>query len=123
MKNSEYNELIKEKADKYAHRVYSLTKKFPKEEMFGITSQLRRSALSVVLNCVEGYVRNRPGNKDKEYGQFLRISYGSLQESKYLLSFSMVEGYLSESDYKEISILADEIGARLWVMIKKLNNK
>jgi len=54
--------------DKYVHLIYSLTRKFPKEEMFGSSSQLRRSALSVMLNYIEGYARNSNAN----YKHFLR---------------------------------------------------
>jgi four helix bundle protein len=50
----------------------------------------------------------------------LEISYGSLKESEYLLHFSLVENYLSENDYKLAMKLADEIGAMLWGIIRKL---
>ncbi|PJB19449.1 four helix bundle protein, partial [Candidatus Falkowbacteria bacterium CG_4_9_14_3_um_filter_36_9] len=58
-----------------------ITRSFPKDELYGITSQLRRAALSVILNYIEGYARKR----DKVYKNFLEISYGSLKEAKYLL--------------------------------------
>jgi four helix bundle protein len=102
--------------DQYAHLVYRLTKTFPKEELYGIVSQLRRAALSVVLNYIEGYARVR----SKIHKNFLEISYGSLKESKYLLHFSFVEGDLPEQDYKQAMELAEEIGAMLWGVIKKL---
>lgn len=120
MKNSEFIELIKSKADIFAHKVYSLTKKFPKEELYGITSPLRRASLSVILNIVEGYARNRSGCKDKTYEYFLEISYGSLQESKYLLNFCKTEKFLSEEDYKNAMSIAEEVGAMLWSVIRKL---
>lgn len=103
--------------DKYAHAVYKATKKFPREELYGVTSQLRRAALSVVLNYIEGYAR-RKGYNCKEHKQFLRIAYGSLKESKYLLHFSLVEEYLIPKDYQLLLILADEIGAMLYGSIK-----
>jgi len=71
--------------DEYAHLAYSVTKNFPRQELFGITSQLRRAALSVVLNYIEGYARSR----NKVNKNFLEISYGSLKESEYLLHFSL----------------------------------
>lgn len=52
-----YHEKLKRIMDEYAHLVYKVTKNFPKEELFGITSQLRRSVLSVILNYIEGYAR------------------------------------------------------------------
>ncbi len=105
--------------DEYVHLIYKLTKEFPKEELFGSTSQLRRSSLSVVLNYIEGYAR---GN-NKIHRNFLNISYGSLKESKYLLRFSLVEKYMVEKDYQESIKLADEISAMLWSTIKKIDTE
>lgn len=96
--------------DKYVHLVYRLTRNFPREELYGVTSQLRRAAVSVILNYIEGYVRE--GNKSYKY--FLDIAYGSLKESKYLLNFSLVEKYLSQEEYLVALKLADDIGAMLW---------
>lgn len=104
------------KADKLAHEVYRLSKKFPKEEIFGITSQLRRAALSIILNIIEGFARNRT----KEYIHFLEIAYGSLKETKYLLHFSYKESYYSSEEYKTIINLAEEIGKLLWTKIQHL---
>ena len=91
--NSFYEDL-KSKMDDYVHKVYALTKKFPKEEVYGVTSQLRRASLSVVLNFIEGYARRRKAVALN----FFEISYGSLKESIYLLDFSMKEGYISEEE-------------------------
>jgi len=102
--------------DEYVHLIYKLTKTFPKDELFGVVSQLRRAALSVILNYIEGYARL----KNKININFLEISYGSLQESKYLVQFSFAEGYLLENDFRRADILASEIGAMLWAT---LNNK
>lgn len=113
---TQFHEELKYKMDEYAHLVYRLTKKFPKEEVYGATSQLRRSALSVVLNYIEGYARCR----DKVHKNFLEISYGSLKESKYLLCFSLGEKYLTKEDYEKSVKLADDIGAMLWGIIRKL---
>ena len=111
-----YYEKLKSKMDDYVHLVYRVTKKFPKEEIYGSTSQLRRSALSVVLNYIEGYARF----KNKVYENFLEISYGSLKESSYLLGFSFREGYLSKEDYEESVKLSGEIGAMLWGILRKM---
>lgn len=82
------NDLIFEKADQLATEVYGLTKKLSKQEMFGLTSQSRRSVLSVVLNIVEGYARKRT----QEHRRFLEISYGSVQETMYLFAFMVNAG-------------------------------
>ena len=116
---SQFHDELKSKMDKYVHLVYAFTKKFPREELYGVTSQLRRATLSVILNYIEGYARGR----DKIHTNFLEISYGSLKESKYLLHFSSVEGYLSKEEYKNAMQLADEIGAMLWKSIVGLKSK
>lgn len=102
--------------DEYAHFIYKLTKNFPREEIYGVVSQLRRTALSVILNYIEGFARQRKAVKNNFWGN----SYGSLRESKYLLHFSLVESYLKEGDYKKVIGLADEIGAMLWKCLQSL---
>lgn len=99
--------------DEYVHLVYRITRNFPRDEIYGVTSQIRRSSLSVILNYIEGYARLSDGS----YKNFLKISYGSLKESKYLLFFSLKENYLNKDEYRETVKLADEIGAMLWSVI------
>lgn len=82
-----------QRADKLALAIYLITKKFPREELFGITSQLRRAVTSVPVNIVEGYTRN----STKEFIQFLNISKASAAETKYWLSFSGKLGYIDDS--------------------------
>ncbi len=115
-KRQNFHELLKLKMDKYAHEVYRVTKNFPREKLYGIISQLRRAAISVILNNIEGYAR-RKGVGCKVYKNFMEISFGSLKESKYLLHFFMVESYLLKEDYKKLIKLADEIGAMLYKTI------
>ncbi len=111
-----FHDNLKEKIDSYAHLVYRITRNFPREELYGITSQLRRAVISVMLNYVEGYARRR----DKVYKNFLEISYGSLKESEYLLEFSFREGYLSKADYEVALEAADKIGGMIWGILKKI---
>ena len=111
-----FHDNLKVKMDEFVHFIYKITKNFPKDEFYGVTSQLRRAALSVILNYIEGYARG----KNKVYRNFLEISYGSLKETKYLLHFSLVESYLDKEDYEKIMKLAEEIGAMLWKTIKSL---
>lgn len=103
--------------DAFVHLVYHPTKEFPKSELYGTTSQLRRAALSVILNYIEGFARKKLLVKIN----FFEISYGSLQESKYVLEFSYKENWLKEADYKEASSLAEEIGAMLWKTIEHIS--
>ena len=111
-----FHDNLKVKMDEFVHFIYKITKNFPKDEFYGVTSQLRRAALSVILNYIEGYARG----KNKVYRNFLEISYGSLKETKYLLHFSLVESYLNKEDYQKIMKLTEEIGAMLWKTIKSL---
>ncbi|MBP6856322.1 MAG: four helix bundle protein [Candidatus Pacebacteria bacterium] len=115
MQNS-FQEELKNLADEYAHSVYSVTKKFPKDEQFGITSQLRRSSLSVPLNIVEGYARNSKNT----FRNFLEIAFGSLKESLYLIDFSQKENYISEEKSLELKKIGDRISGMLWGTIQKL---
>lgn len=98
----------------YVKQAYIVTRSFPKEELYGVTSQLRRVALSVVLNYIEGYARFKPGYKL----QFYEDSYGSLKESKYLVYFSYTESYMLEQNYRELIEKAGEIGRMLWSEIE-----
>jgi len=117
MKPETFHNTLKYKMDHWVHFVYGTTKDFPREEIYGVTSQLRRASLSVILNYIEGYARC----KSKSHKYFLEISYASLKESKYLLHFSMIEKYLSKENYKQSIILADEIGAMLWKTMSNMN--
>jgi len=114
-----FHDILKNKADEFALKTYQVTKNFPKEEIYGITSQLRRSSLSVILNYIEGYARKG----DKQYKNFLTISYGSLKEAKYLIYFSLREKYLHKKDYDLLINLSEEIGAMLWKTIQGLKAK
>ncbi len=111
-----YHQELKELIDKYVHLVYGLSRKFPREEIYGCTSQLRRSTLSVALNYLEGNARRRP----LVFKNFLEIAYGSLNESRYLLEFSCKENYITQSDFVEANGLAIRIGAMLWGILSRL---
>lgn len=115
-----FHKKLENKIDNFVHLVYLISRDFPKEEIYGITSQIRRAALSIMLNYIEGFARNR----NLVYINFLEISYGSLKECRYILNFSLKEGYLNEANYKKLEALAGEIGAMLWSTIKnrKENN-
>ena len=107
---------LEDKMDLYVHYVYKVSSKFPREELYGSVSQLRRSALSVALNFIEGYARKRPAVKLN----FWEISYGSLKESRYLLKFALVEKWIVEEECVTALKMADEIGAMLWKALTPL---
>ena len=90
--------MVFHETDKLALDLYLLTKRFPKEEMFGITSQLRRAVLSVPTNIVEGSQRNTTN----DYLHFLTIALGSLAEVGYLTSFAHRLGYLTVEEVEKV---------------------
>jgi len=96
--------------------VYKLTKRFPKEEMYGLTSQLQRAAVSVPANIAEGYERNHR----KEYLQFLFIAKGSLGETETHLLLAKDLGYLSITDYSSVDDKRKEAARLLKGLIKSL---
>jgi len=102
--------IVWNKADKLAFDIYLATKNFPSEEMYGLTSQLRRSALSVSLNIVESTGRQNL----KERKQFVNIALGSLVETEYLLNFASRLNYITKEKYQELERLRNETGALLW---------
>lgn len=115
MDNLGYKKLIAwQIADKLAWEIYKLTDKFPKDEIYGLTSQIRRSALSVPLNIVEGYSRN----SKNEFRQFLKISLGSLAETAYLIEFTLKRKYFTLNDYEKLKPIKEECGRILWKLMK-----
>ena len=105
-------------ADDLAYKVYQATKTFPKEERYGITSQIRRAALSIPTNIVEGYSRK----SDKELSHFISISLGSLAETKYLAHFSNRLGYLDAEIFRELKEGYDVLGKKLWRFYQSTKN-
>ena len=117
MEKKGYKKLkVWEKADELAFGVYLATKTFPKDERFGLTSQLRRAALSVPTNIVEGYGRHGRN----ELRQFVNIALGSLAETEYLLEFSLRLEYFTEEKYDRLESLREETGKLLWGFYESL---
>ena len=115
---STYKELIVwQKSLELSLLVYKVTSSFPKEETYGLISQIRRAAVSIPSNISEGSKR---GSK-KEFSHFLRIAQGSGAEleTQLLISKSLV--YISEKEYTELSILLDSVMKMLTAFIKKLS--
>jgi four helix bundle protein len=99
-----------------AEACYILTKRFPKDELFGMTAQIRRAATSVPANIAEGYGRNSRG----EYGQFLRISQGSLKELETHLMLCSRVGLLAPVETNNILEECDHLGRMLHRLIRSL---
>ena len=111
---NKFQESLKRKMDDYAHFIYKLTGKFPKHEIYGCTSQLRRASLSVILNYIEGFARMKKAVKIN----FWEIAYGSLAEPRYLVEFCSKEGYVSPTDRDIAAGMAEEVGAMLYHLLK-----
>jgi len=112
VKTKSFKDLIVwQKAYKLVIEVYKITKNFPNDEIYGLSSQMRRAAVSIPSNIAEGYGRYY----NKEYKQFLSIAYSSLceLETQYLLSVDL--GYIKENKVTEN--LLKEVGSMLYCMI------
>ncbi len=100
-------------------KVYELTKQFPSEEKFGLTSQIRRSAISIPSNLLEG--ANRLNSK--EYRQFVGIARGSTAELKYQLLLSKDLGYISDDTYQSTNQEILDISKMLFGLAKSLEKR
>ena len=113
-----YKELIVwQKSYNLCLDIYSVSKLFPKEELFGITSQIRRASLSIPSNIAEGNAR---GSR-KEYIHFLRIAFASAAEVETQLMLCKDLSLIKEKDYITISLLLTEVMKMLNSLIKKLS--
>jgi four helix bundle protein len=99
-----------QKADELAVSMYRATADFPTEERFGLTAQLRRGAVSVPSNIVEGAARSSVA----DYVRFLDISFGSLKEMRYQWSLAHRLGFVPERLFDDVDAELDEV-ARLLV--------
>jgi len=99
--------------------VYKTTERFPKEERFGLTSQIRRASVSVSANIAEGAARKSL----KEFSHFLSNAQGSTSEVETELLISFRRGYLSESRLRELQIQLDSIGKMMNGLSRRLAQK
>lgn len=99
------NLIVYQKSKELVKQVYALLKQFPDDERFALCGQMRRAAISVPSNIVEGMARL--SNKDQSH--FLNIAYGSLMELYAQLDIAQDLGYISEDDFSKIEVNIDEI--------------
>lgn len=97
--------------------VYSLTSEFPENEKFGLTSQIKRSAVSIPSNIAEGYGRNYK----KDYSRFLQIARGSLFECQTQIEIAFNLNFISPNNCKQINELSIEVEKMLNSLINKLS--
>ena len=109
--------IVWQKSHELVLKIYETTKDFPKDEMFGLTSQIRRAAVSIPSNIVEGKARG----SNKDFNRFLLIARASLEEVKYQLLLAKDLKYISDVKYEEIFNNMDEVGKLLGGLIKKVD--
>jgi four helix bundle protein len=106
-----------QKAHELAIQIYRATSKFPKEELYAITSQMRRAAASVPANIAEGCGRG----SDADFGRFLQMAMGSASELEYHLLLAHDLKYIGQISYKELDKSVSEVKKMLASLLKKLN--
>jgi four helix bundle protein len=103
------------KAHEMTVAVYGTTREFPREELYGLTSQLRRSAASIGANIAEGCGRR----SDREMARFLQIARGSASETEYHILLAHDLRYLGEQDFRQLTCQADELQRMLTALIQR----
>jgi len=115
----DYRELqVWQKGHKLALGVYKASATFPQTEQFGLTSQIRRAAVSIPSNIVEGYERG----SNREFKQFLIIARGSTGEVRAQLELAKDLDYLSQTDFEQLIGLATEVYKMLNAFLKQLQS-
>ena len=120
-KNRQFNfeklEVYKD-AIEYANHVYEITKSFPKNEMFGITNQLRRASFSISSNIAEGSSRGK-----REFAHFLNIALGSSYECVPFLEISKTQRFIGQQSYKNLVDELHKISAKISALKKSLKKE
>jgi len=119
--NKGYRRLIVwKKADELAYQVYRVTNEFPNHERYGLISQMRRAALSVPANIVEGYAHS----SRLERRQFYYIARSSLTELEYYIDFAHRRlSYLEASQFENLELLRGEVGSLLNGFIRSVSER
>lgn len=104
-----------QKSHQFTLDVYTLTRAYPKEELFGLTSQIRRSSSSIATNIAEGCCRG----SDADFGRFLQMAMGSASESEYQILLSFDLNYIDENQFKQMNAKVTEIKRMLSSLISK----
>jgi len=99
--------------------IYKITKIFPKDEIYGLVTQMRRCSISIPSNIAEGYGRN----STSDYVRFLRISVGSLNELQTQLEISLNLNYFGEKDFREFYESSREVERMISSLIRKISTR
>jgi four helix bundle protein len=108
--------IIWQKSIVLTKQIYAITRKFPKEEIYGLSNQLRRASVSVASNIAEGYGRITRN----DYKRFLSFSFGSTFEIQTQLIIGIEIGIINNEDFNESIMLSKEISAMLYAIMRKL---
>ena len=109
--------IVWQQADELAYQVYEATRKFPGDERFGLTSQMRRASVSVPANIVEGYTHSTI----RERRRFYEIARSSLTELEYYIDFVHVRlQYVDQTQYEKLSCLRSHVGKLLCGFMRSL---
>ncbi len=106
-----------EKAHQLALAIYRVTAKFPKEELYGLTSQIRRASMSIPTNIAEGCGRST----DAEFARFLQIAMGSACETEYQLLLSLDLGIMAQDEYSKLQGITQDVKRMLGALLKTIH--
>lgn len=109
--------VVFELADRLVDESYAVSQRFPPHERFGLQAQLRRAAISVATNIVEGSTRRTT----REYLRFLNVAAGSAAEAAYLIQLSVRLGFVDPAQGHQVAIAYGELVARLQTLIRSLS--
>jgi len=119
MEEESFHDKLKRLIHEYVLLTYRQIKQYPNDERYGLTSQDKRAAVSVMLNYVEGFARMKLGVMANQF----EISYASLKESIYCRFLAKELGYISVQDYKEALVLKEKISPMLYGTIQGINKR
>ena len=105
-----------ERSHELTMRIYNLTSRFPREEVYGLTSQIRRACASIPTNIAEGCGRKSTA----EFGRFLQIAIGSTSETEYLLLLAHDLKYLTSDQYVQLEDMTISVKKMLITLLKRL---
>ncbi len=106
-------------AHELALETYKVTEKWPRNELYGLTAQIRRAALSIPTNIAEGVAKSGP----REFRRYLDVSLGSSSELSYLILFGRDRGMLSNEEWEQLSTKRNRVGQLLWKLYRSIQKR
>jgi four helix bundle protein len=106
-------------AHELALEIYAVTENWPRNELYGLTAQTRRAALSIPTNIAEGVAKSGP----REFRRYLDVALGSSSELSYLLLFGRDRGMLSADRWEQLSTKRNRAGQLLWKLYRSIQHR